>query len=144
MPLEVVELEAIRSLLASGTIVVACGGGGIPATRRGEHLAGIDAVIDKDRASSLLARALSADRFVILTEVPAVYAHFGTDRQEELRQLSAADAEALVPELAAGSMRPKVEAAVEFVRATGHEALITSPAALGDALDGGTGTRIVT
>ena len=144
VPLEVVELEAIRSLLASGTIVVACGGGGIPATRRGEHLAGIDAVIDKDRASSLLARALSADRFVILTEVPAVYAHFGTDRQEELRQLSAADAEALVPELAAGSMRPKVEAAVEFVRATGHEALITSPAALGDALDGGTGTRIVT
>jgi len=144
VPLEVVELEAIRSLLASGSIVVACGGGGIPATRRGEHLAGIDAVIDKDRASSLLARALSADRFVILTEVPAVYAHFGTDRQEELRQLSAADAEALVPELAAGSMRPKVEAAVEFVRATGHEALITSPAALGDALDGGTGTRIVT
>jgi carbamate kinase len=143
VPLEVVELGAIRSLLASGTIVVACGGGGIPATRRGEHLAGIDAVIDKDRASSLLARALGADRFVILTEVPAVYANFGTDRQEELRELSAADAEALLPGLAAGSMRPKVEASVEFVRATGHDALITSPAALGDALDGGTGTRIV-
>jgi len=141
-PLEVVELEAIRSLLASGTIVVACGGGGIPATRRGEHLAGIDAVIDKDRASSLLARALGAERFVILTEVPAVFADFGTDRQQELRTLSVEDAHALLPRLAAGSMRPKVEASVEFVRATGHEALITSPAALGDALEGRTGTRI--
>jgi len=141
-PLEVVELDAIRSLLASGTIVVACGGGGIPATRRGEHLAGIDAVIDKDRASSLLARGLDADRLVILTEVPAVYSGFGTDRQEELRELSADDAAALVPELAAGSMRPKVEASVEFVRATGREALITSPAALGDALEGRSGTRI--
>jgi carbamate kinase len=144
IPLEVVELDAIRSLLASGTIVVACGGGGIPATRRGEHLAGIDAVIDKDRASSLLARELGADRLVILTEVPAVYAGFGTDAQEELRELSVDDAEALVPELAAGSMRPKVEASIEFVRATGHEALITSPAALGDALAGSTGTRIRT
>jgi len=142
VPLEVVELEAIRSLLASGSIVVACGGGGIPATRRGEHLAGIDAVIDEDRASSLLARALGADRLVILTEVPAVYAGFGTETQEELRELSVEQAEALLPELAAGSMRPKVEASVEFVRATGREALITSPAALGDALAGRTGTRI--
>jgi carbamate kinase len=141
-PLEVVELDAIRALLAVGTIVVACGGGGIPATRRGEHLAGIDAVIDKDRASSLLARGLDADRLVILTEVPAVYSGFGTVRQEELRELSADDAAALAPELAAGSMRPKVEASVEFVRATGREALITSPAALGEALEGRSGTRI--
>ena len=141
-PLEVVELDAISSLLAAGTIVVACGGGGIPATRRGEHLAGIDAVIDKDRASSLLANSLDADRLVILTEVPAVYSSFGTERQEELRELSADDAAALVPKLAAGSMRPKVEASVEFVRATGQEALITSPAALGEALEGRSGTRI--
>ncbi len=142
LPLEVVELDAIRSLLASGTIVVACGGGGIPATRRGEHLAGIDAVIDKDRASSLLARALGADRFVILTEVPAVYADFGSDRQRELRELTVEQAEALAPELAAGSMRPKVEAAAEFVRATGHAALITSPAAVGEAIEGRAGTVI--
>jgi carbamate kinase len=141
-PLEVVELGAIRSLLASGSIVVAVGGGGIPATRRGEHLAGIDAVIDKDRASSLLARELHADRLVILTEVPAVYSGFGTDRQEELRELSVDEAAELVPELAAGSMRPKVEAGIEFARATGREALITSPAVLGDALAGSTGTRI--
>jgi carbamate kinase len=67
---------------------------------------------------------------------------FGTDAQEEVRELSADEAEALVPRLAAGSMRPKVEASLEFARATGHEALITSPAALGDALAGRTGTRI--
>jgi carbamate kinase len=142
-PLEVVELGAIRALLASGSIVVACGGGGIPATRRGEHLAGIDSVIDKDRASSLLARELDADLLVILTEVPAVYSGFGTGDQQELRELTADEAEALLPELAAGSMRPKVEASVEFVRSTGREALITSPAALGDALERRTGTRIL-
>jgi carbamate kinase len=141
-PLEVVELDAIRALLRSGAIVVACGGGGIPAARRGAHLAGLDAVIDKDRASALLARELEADRFVILTEVPAVYRSFGTDDQEELRTLSAAEAETLVPELAAGSMRPKVEACLDFARTTGNEALITSPAALAGALAGDSGTRI--
>jgi carbamate kinase len=141
-PLEVVELEAIRALLRSGAIVVACGGGGIPAARRGAHLAGLDAVIDKDRASALLARELEADRFVILTEVPAVYRGFGTDAQEELRTLSVAEAEALVPELAAGSMRPKVEACVDFALTTGNEALITSAADLAGALAGNAGTRI--
>jgi carbamate kinase len=141
-PLEVVELGAIRSLLRDGSIVVACGGGGIPATRRDGRLAGVDAVIDKDRASSLLARELDADRLVILTEVPAVYRAFGTDRQEELRELRAQDAEALLPELAAGSMRPKVEASLEFATATGHEALITSSSSLVAAIQGAAGTRI--
>jgi carbamate kinase len=141
-PLEVVELRTIRRLADEGAIAIACGGGGIPVVRRGDRLVGVDAVIDKDRASALLAARLGADRLVILTEVPAVYSGFGTDRQEELRELSADDAGALVPELAAGSMRPKVEASVEFVRATGREALITSPGALGDALEGRSGTRI--
>jgi carbamate kinase len=142
-PLEVVELAAIRALIGSGTIVIACGGGGIPAARHGAHLAGVDAVIDKDRASVLLARELGADRLVILTEVPALYGAFGTARQEELRELTADEAETLLPELEAGSMRPKLEASVDFVRATGHEALITSPAALGEALEGRSGTRIL-
>ena len=142
LPLDVVELESIRSLLRGGAIAVACGGGGIPVARRNGRLAGLDAVIDKDRASSLLARELDADRLVILTEVPAVYRGFGTDRQEEIRGLGPDEAEELVPELAAGSMRPKVEAAIDFARATGHEALITSPAALGTALEGQAGTRI--
>ena len=141
-PLEVVELDAIRSLLGTGTIVVACGGGGIPVTQRGGRLAGIDAVIDKDRTSSLLARELGADRLVILTEVDAVFRGFGSDSREELRELSVDEAEALAPELASGSMRPKVESSIEFVRATGREALITSPAALGEAIEGRAGTLI--
>jgi carbamate kinase len=142
LPLEVVELESIRALLRGGAIAVACGGGGIPVARRDGRLAGVDAVIDKDRASSLLARELGADRLVILTDVPALYRGFGTDRQEEVREVAADEAEALLPELAAGSMRPKVEAAIEFARATGHEALITSAAALSEALAGQAGTRI--
>ena len=141
-PLEIVELEAIRALLATGTIAIACGGGGIPVARRDGRLPGVDAVIDKDRASSLLARALGADRLVILTEVPTVYRGFGTGQQEELRRLSVDEAEALAAELEPGSMRPKVEASAAFVRATGHEALITSPAALGEALEGEAGTLI--
>ncbi len=142
VPLEVVELDSIRALLGAGAITVACGGGGIPVTRRGTHLAGVDAVIDKDRASALLARELDADRLVILTDVPAVYRGFGTDGQEELRELGADDAEALLPELAAGSIGPKVEASVDYVRATGREALITSAGALAEALEGRAGTRI--
>ena len=142
LPLDVVELESIRSLLRGGAIAVACGGGGIPVARRDGRLAGVDAVIDKDRASGLLARELDAERLVILTEVPAVYRGFGTDAQEELRELGADEAATLAPELAAGSMRPKVEAALEFARATRHEALITAPSALGEALAGRAGTRI--
>src|SRR5204862_4127393 len=113
-PLEVVELDAIRALTKTGTIAIACGGGGIPVVRRGGRLAGVDAVIDKDRASGLLARELAAERLVILTEVPAVYRDFGEPAQAEIRSLSAADAEQLLPALAEGSMRPKVEASLAF------------------------------
>ena len=140
-PLEIVEIDAIRALLASGAVAVACGGGGIPVVSRNGHLKGIDAVIDKDRASALLARQLGAERLVILTEVPAVYRHFRKSNQEEIRELPAAEAEALLPELAEGSMRPKVEAAIELARA-GGETLITSADALADALEGRAGTRI--
>jgi carbamate kinase len=140
-PLEIVELDSIRALVRSGAVAVACGGGGIPVVSRKGKLKGVDAVIDKDRASALLARRLGAERLVILTEVPAVFRDFGSPRQEELRELSAADAEALLPELAAGSMRPKVEAAIELARA-GGETLITSTEALADALEGRAGTRV--
>lgn len=136
-PLEVIELDVIRRL-AETAVVIACGGGGIPVVRRGDRLAGVDAVIDKDRASALLARGLDAERLVILTEVPAVYANFGEPDQEELRTLSAADAKALLPGLAEGSMRPKVEAALAF----GRETLITNFDALESALRGDGGTRI--
>jgi carbamate kinase len=140
-PLEIVELEAIRALAASGAVVVACGGGGIPVVSRNGHLKGVDAVIDKDRASALLATRLGAQRLVILTEVAAVYRRYRKSNQEEIRELSVEEAEALIPELAEGSMRPKLEAAVAFARA-GGETLITSFEALADALEGRAGTRI--
>ena len=141
-PLEIVELEAVRTLLAAGTIAVACGGGGIPVSSRNGRLLGLDAVIDKDRASSLLAVALGAERLLILTDVDAVYRDWGTAKQEELRELDITSAEALRPELAAGSIGPKVEASLAFAQATGHEVLITSAAALAEALAGRAGTRI--
>jgi carbamate kinase len=141
-PLEVVELEAVRALVEAGTIAVACGGGGIPCARHGSRLVGLDAVIDKDRASALLAAALGADRLLILTDVPSVYRGFGTPEQEEVRELAADEAERLLPELAAGSIGPKVEAAAAFARATGREALITSADALAGALAGEAGTRV--
>src|SRR5207247_1641498 len=137
-PLEIVELEVIRRLADDGTVAIACGGGGIPVVRRGDRLAGVDAVIDKDRASALLARGLGAERLIVLTEVPAVYRDFGGPEQEEIRTLSAGEAEALLPALAEGSMRPKVEAALAF----GGETLITNFDALESALAGEGGTRI--
>jgi carbamate kinase len=137
-PLEIVELDAIRRLVEAGTITIACGGGGIPVARRQGGLSGVDAVIDKDRASALLARELEAERLIILTEVRAVYRSFGDEDQEEIRALSREDAEALLPALPEGSMRPKIEAALGF---TG-ETLITSFDALADALAGTAGTRI--
>jgi len=141
-PLEIVELEAVRTLLAAGTIAIACGGGGIPVSSRNGRLSGVDAVIDKDRASSVLAIALRAERLLILTDVDAVSRGWGTAAQEELRELDAASAEALLPDLATGSMVPKVEASLAFAQATGHEALITSAASLTEALDARAGTRI--
>jgi carbamate kinase len=140
-PLEVVELDAVRRLLESGSVVVACGGGGIPVVRRDGRLDGVDAVIDKDRASAVLAEALGAERLVILTGVDAVERGFGTSEAEELRTLTPDEAEALLPELPAGSMRPKVEAAARFAR-TGGESLITSADALATALEGRAGTRV--
>lgn len=141
-PRAIVELDAVRRLLDDETIAVACGGGGIPVVDRGGRLDGIDAVIDKDLTSALLATALGARRLVVLTDVPALLRGYGTPDEEAVRSLTVAEAEELVPELAAGSMRPKVEACVRFARETGGEALIASASGLADALDGKSGTRI--
>jgi carbamate kinase len=140
-PVEVVELEAIRTLLDAGLVPVACGGGGIPVVERDGGFRGVNAVIDKDRASAVLAAGLGSDRLVILTDVPAVAREFGTAVEEELRRLSADEAEELLPELAAGSMRPKVEAAIDFARVAGGETLIASAESFADALAGCAGTR---
>jgi carbamate kinase len=135
-------LEAVRTLIEAGTIAVACGGGGIPVSSRNGRLTGLDAVIDKDRASSVLAIALAAERLVILTDADAVYSGWNTPEQKELRELDATPTEALLPHLAAGSIAPKVQATLSFTRATGHEALITSAASLREALAGRAGTRM--
>ena len=141
-PLEVVEIDSVRTLLDAGALTIACGGGGIPVVARDGRLDGVDAVIDKDYASALLARGVGAERLAILTDVRALLRGFGTNAEEEVRRLTPDDAEELLPELATGSMRPKVDAAIEFVRETGGEALITSADALADAIRGESGTRI--
>jgi carbamate kinase len=139
-PLEILELESIRTLLHAGTIVVAAGGGGIPVVARNGRYDGVDAVIDKDHASALLAVGLGAQRLVVLTQVPAVYRRFGTEQQEAIPELRPGTDDGVLPELAAGSMRPKVEAAFAFVHETRGEALITSADAIAH---GKAGTMIV-
>jgi carbamate kinase len=141
-PLEIVELDVVKRLAERDTVVVACGGGGIPVVRRGDRLTGVDAVIDKDRASALLAIALEAEQLVILTDVPGVLRDFGGEEEKLIAELSAHDAEELVAGLPAGSMGPKVEASIDFARATRNEALITSAESLPEALTGRAGTRI--
>jgi carbamate kinase len=140
-PLEVVELEAVRTLLGAGQLAIAVGGGGIPVVRRDRGFDGIDAVIDKDHASALLAVGLGAERLVMLTQVPGVYRDFGNgeDPGEPIAELSPESDADIVETLLAGSMRPKVEAAFAFVRQTGGEALITSAEAV---RNGQAGTRI--
>jgi carbamate kinase len=140
-PLEIVEVDEVRALLDAGVVPIACGGGGIPVVRRNGRLDGIDAVIDKDRASAVLAAALDAERLLILTDVAALSRGFGTPSQEEVRELTSDEAQALLPELAEGSMRPKVEAAIAMAR-NGGEAVITALERVEDALAGRAGTRI--
>ena len=141
-PIEVVELAQVRSLLEAGALPIACGGGGIPVVRRGSRLHGVEAVIDKDRASAVLAAGIGAERLVILTDIGAVKRGFGTTAEEELRQLSIDEAVGLLPELAEGSMRPKVEAAVAMAR-SGGQAIIAALDRVEDALAGNAGTRVV-
>ena len=141
-PLEIVELGAVRTLLGAGEVVVAAGGGGIPVVRQDGGFDGIDAVIDKDHASALLAVGLGAERLVILTQVPGVYRQLPKDGEpaEPVAELRPDRDAALVDDLPAGSMRPKVEAAFAFVEQTGGEALVTSAEAI---RNGEAGTRIV-
>ncbi|HET7856123.1 MAG TPA: carbamate kinase [Gaiellaceae bacterium] len=141
IPLETVEVRQVRALLEAGSIPVACGGGGIPVVRRGGKLRGVDAVIDKDRASARLAAELGAERLLILTDVTAVKRWFGTPAEEEIRELTPDEADALLIDLAEGSMRPKVEAAIAMAR-NGGEAIITSLDGVENALAGRGGTRV--
>lgn len=142
-PLVISNQKSIESLARAGQIVIAVGGGGIPAFYVEENkLQGIDAVIDKDLASSLLAVHIRADKFFILTDVPKVCINFNTPQQKELDRITIAEAKRYLEEgqFAEGSMAPKIRAAITFVEGSGKDAIITSADKLG--IDNG-GTRIV-
>lgn len=142
-PQEIVEMNIIREAVGCGHVMIAGGGGGIPVVKR-DRLAGVEAVIDKDLTASLLAVSLDAQKFVILTDVMAVFEGFGTPRQRPISSLSAREAARLMErgDLPAGSMGPKVEAAVSYVRKTGRRALITDLDHLARAQEGRAGTWI--
>ncbi|HAX81953.1 MAG TPA: carbamate kinase [Actinobacteria bacterium] len=143
-PEEIVEIGAVRVLAQPGQIVITGGGGGIPVTRRDGALVGVEAVIDKDRTGSLVARLVDARGFVIFTEVGHVSSHFGTPDEEALLDLTAAEAQALLDggEFPPGSMGPKIESCISYAKATGRTGVITSVDALEGALAGSDGTRI--
>lgn len=146
VPLEIVELPAIRTLLDSGALVVAAGGGGIPVIYKPDgSLRPRPAVIDKDAASCLLARELGASVLVFSTDVDRVALNFGTLKQTEIDRMTVAECRKYLDEghFAAGSMRPKIEAAVSFLEAGGEEVIITLPHHLGRAVQGTHGTHIV-
>ncbi|MBW2528273.1 MAG: carbamate kinase [Deltaproteobacteria bacterium] len=148
VPKKIVEQDAIKKLAESGFVVIAVGGGGIPVIENAAgDLEGTIAVIDKDRATSLLARELEADLFLVSTAVEKVAIHFNKPEQQWLDKMTVAEAKKYLAEghFLAGSMGPKVEAVIDFLEARPDaKALITQPEAIGDALDEKNGTWIVT
>lgn len=144
-PTDVIEAQQIRALAGTDAVVIAGGGGGIPVVRdeRGWH--SVDAVIDKDRASALLAARIGLETLVLVTGVDQVYVHFGTDRQRALAEVDAEEMREHLEagEFPAGSMGPKVESALAFLDGGGTQAVITSLGRLPEALAGTAGTRIV-
>ena len=147
LPKEVVELESVQSLINAGTVVITVGGGGIPVIDKGEgQYAGTAAVIDKDFASSLLARLIKADLLLISTAVEKVALNFGKPDQKWIDRMTLAEAKQYLAEgthFAKGSMAPKIQAIIWFLENGGKQALITNPENIGRALKGETGTWIV-
>jgi len=144
-PQEIVEGPAIKALVDAGCVVVSTGGGGIPVVR--EHngqLRGVEAVIDKDLGAAVLGTFVHADMLIILTDVECAYIHYNTPQQQRVAHMTLAEAEKLSNdgEFAKGSMGPKVRAGMNFVRATGKKAIITSLNTVMEALEGKTGTLI--
>ncbi len=147
MPRRIIELDSIKTLIGSGTIVIAVGGGGIPVVRKEDGgLEGVAAVIDKDLASALLAAQLGADLLLISTAVEQVALDFGRPQQRFVSELTASEAReylAMGTHFAAGSMAPKIQAVLNYLDAGGKEAIVTDPDNVLRALKGETGTRIV-
>ena len=145
-PLELVEEPAIVALLDEGAIVVAAGGGGIPVIRKPSgDLEGVAAVIDKDRASCLLGKNLGAEIFIISTAVDRVALDYGTPEQRPLDRLTVAEAKRYLEEghFAPGSMKPKIESAIDFLEHGGRRVIITRPDLLEEAIHGRAGTHLV-
>jgi carbamate kinase len=139
-PRRILDTKVVDLLLNSGIVVVCAGGGGIPIVRRQNEVIGVEAVIDKDRASALLAVGLHADIFAMVTDVDAVYVDYGKPSQRALDSISPAELERYT--FPAGSMGPKVESACEFARATGHTAIIGSLSNAAELVTGRAGTRV--
>ncbi len=145
-PKAILELDAVHSLVDGGFVVIACGGGGIPVYYKEDgELNGVEAVIDKDLASALLAQSIGADLFLIATAVDRCALYFNTPGQEWIDRMTVAEAERYIAEghFARGSMQPKVEAVVSYLKKGGKSGLITSPQSIARALNGETGTRIM-
>jgi carbamate kinase len=144
-PLCIMEETAIASLLDAGVVVIACGGGGIPVAWEGDRLVGVEGVVDKDLASSLLARDLHADKLIIVTSVDRVAIRFGRPDQQWLDTITIAQAREHIArgEFPAGSMGPKIEAGIEFVEQGGRECIITSTDRVAQAIRGEAGTHLV-
>ena len=144
-PINIVELDSIETLIKHGTLVIAAGGGGIPVVKEQGRYQGVDAVIDKDKTSALLAAHLQSDQLMILTAVDYVYINYGKDNQEGLSDVTVDDMKEYIADnqFAKGSMLPKVEAALQFIEKNPKgSVLITSLSGLNDALEGKIGTRI--
>jgi carbamate kinase len=146
LPINIVEAEAIHNLIKNGFVVIATGGGGIPVVENeAGNLVGIEAVIDKDFASSLLANLLEADLLLISTAVEKVALNYNTPDETWLDQMTLAEVKKYIEEghFAPGSMKPKVQACIKFIESGGAKALITDPPNIPRALNGETGTWIV-
>ena len=143
-PLEIVELEAIRNCLSQGFVVIAAGGGGIPVIDKGGVYCGVEAVVDKDKTSSLLANKLGLETFITSTDTDKVYLNFKKPDQLALDQISLAQAKQYLGErhFLPGSMGPKIEAAIDFLSKGGRQVIITRPELICEALSGRAGTRI--
>jgi carbamate kinase len=144
-PVEIIELEVIRDLVNDGVLVIACGGGGIPVVHNKGEVQGVEAVIDKDRASALLAAKLHVDVFAISTDTDYVYVDYKKPTQKPLYRVTASELCAYHHQghFPPGNMGPKVESVLKFIGQGGKEAIITSYEHLAHAMNGAAGTRII-
>ncbi len=145
IPINILEVEEIKAMVDKGIIVIACGGGGIPVVNKGNKYIGVDAVIDKDRASALLGKMLNADYLMILTAVEKVALNFGKKDEKFIDKMTICEAQKYLEEghFAEGSMKPKIEAIIDFVKSgKNKKALITHFKTLNEALEGKNGTWI--